>query len=274
MDFESLFKREFERLGSLVMPLVMDPQEVEVMASEAFARLWEKRDRVYKEDAIVDFLENAMLSQAVRFMVDNRKKSPDSSKEDNKGDLPSLLASLPTHARASWVLARDGNLDFVEIGEMLDLSAETVAKQLGKAFRLIYKGMTGDSQPADLDLKAWASLCEGAGKVLAGEGESSLQSHPTEYSFAENHPQIAVLKQLESWWQAGASQGLTFNSAPDQQWNLFVDIVPAAKGGKIIDYDKVRRRKKFRQKWKIRIIIGSVIGVILFLLFLLIRWIV
>lgn len=274
MDFESLFKREFERLGGLVMPLVQDPKEVEVMASESFARLWEKRNTVYKEEAIVDFLENAMLGQAVRFMVDNRKKSPDRSQEDTQGNLPATLASLPTHARACWVLARESKLDFAEIGEMLDLSPETVAKQLGKAFRLVYKGMTGESQPFDLDLKTWSAICESAGKVLGGEGDENLQAHPTSKAFAEDHPQITRLTQLEEWWWAGASQGLNFQTDPQQQWMLFVDIVPAAKGGKIIDHDAVRRRKKLWNKWKIRLIIGSVVAVILFLLFLLIRWIV
>lgn len=273
MDFERLFKSEFERMGTLVMPLVQDPKEVEVMASESFARLWEKRDTVFKEEAILDFLENAMLGQAVRFMVDNRKKSSDSKKEVIQGDLSAILASLPTHARASWVLARESKLDFVEIGEMLDLSPETVSKQLGKALRLVYKGMTGESQPAEMDLKSWATLCEGAGKVLAGEGDDSLQAHPSSKSFADNHPQIDILKQLEGWWQAGASQGLAFKTDPDQQWNLFTDIVPAAKGGKIIDHDAVRRRKKLWRKWKIRLIIGSVVAVIVFLLVLLIRWI-
>ena len=245
MNFEKLFKAEFAALGGLISSLVPDSGDVEMILRESFARLWDKRDIVVQPEAVHDFLENAALSGAVRYMVDHRKQG--TVPHPAQGELAEIVAALPTHARAVFVLARESEQDFAEIGEMLDLGPETVEKQLGKALRLIYTGMTGEKMPASgFDLKSWASTCTAIGKSLAGQAD------------ADDLAASALLTRFRGWWEAAASIRPEFVTDASEQWGLFVEVVPEAKGGKIVDKAAVRRRKKRMRKWGLRLLMLAV----------------
>lgn len=261
-DLESLFKAEFVRLGNLILPLVGDAKAVEIMTSEAFAQLWDKRDLVQQRPEMVDFLENALLAQAVRHLVDNRKAGEKA--DPPAGDLAAQINALPTHARAVWTLAHRPQLSFDDIGEMLDLSGPTVAKQLGKAIRLLYKGMKGIAQPQDRDRKAWASYGEALGRQLAGEAE--LPGEP-------KVPDSALTREITQWWTQSQGAHPEFQSDPEAQWKLFLQVVPEAQGGQIVDQTALMQRKANRLKWRFRLIVGGVVALVGFLLYLLLAWI-
>lgn len=245
MNFEKLFKREFSTLGGLISTLVPDRDAIEIILREAYAKLWDKRDIVVKEPEIHDFLENAALSGAVRYMVDNRKAT---GAKAETGNLESVITTLPTHARAVFVLARESQLKFSEIGEMLDLSPETVTKQLGKALRLIYTGMTGEKMPVmGYNLKSWAKLCETIGKHLAGEANTGPGKISEE-----------LLHEFQSWWKTAGNNRPVFEANAAEQWELFLEVVPEAKGGKIVDKAAQRRRKKLIRKWGLRLIMLAI----------------
>ena len=153
--FESLFRRLHPPLSRLALSLAPTTGEAEDAVQEAFARLWERRERIDPELSLDGYLarsvRNRLLNavrdtQARRDRLDERAAAaaPSPARPDELAHAATLrerlgaaLQSLPTQQRRAIALTRFGGFSHAEAADAMDCSARTVNNHIVRGLRTL-----------------------------------------------------------------------------------------------------------------------------------------
>lgn len=166
--FERLFKAYYPRLVHFAIRYVNDSHQAEDIVQDAFASLWETRERIKGSNIvpyIFVFVRNACLNQ-LKHQVVRQQFEAEILKElevtetlyrldmAHQSELPLLceeiqqqidkvLSELPERTRQIFVLSRFEGLKNREIAEKLHISHTAVERHLSKAIQRFSRQLSG-----------------------------------------------------------------------------------------------------------------------------------
>ena len=142
VGFADFFRGEYETLLRAMYLLSGDRFEAEELAQGAFAKAWERWDRVRSMDNPSGYLYrtavNARRSALRRVGVTARRtlslqESDPISESDDRDRIRRALATLPANQREAIVLVEWLGLSDVEAGQALGVSAGAVRVRISRA---------------------------------------------------------------------------------------------------------------------------------------------
>jgi RNA polymerase sigma-70 factor (family 1) len=149
--FNMLFDRYFKRLYGFGFGLIQDEDVAKEIAMDVMLRLWQKRDELHLETALLPYLfrsvKNAvynywrkakLVTEPLEFFEESLENShPAADSEMVFRELAhsyaNFLNSLPEQRRKIFRMSRDENLTYAEIAERLNLSIHTVRNQMSSS---------------------------------------------------------------------------------------------------------------------------------------------
>jgi RNA polymerase sigma-70 factor (ECF subfamily) len=153
--FREIYERYFDSLYIHAWRKLLHKEEARDAVQEIFATLWDKRDRISLNTSLAAYLHtcvrNRILNiishkhiesayvQALQNFLDNSVCQTDYLARGNQ--LYSLIeremAALPSRMQEIFELSRRENLSHREIAAQLNISEETVKKQVSNALRIL-----------------------------------------------------------------------------------------------------------------------------------------
>lgn len=154
-------KEAFDRLYKKYWPILLDEafkrlhskEESEEIVQEFFIYLWVNKERIFLTHSFSSYVLTAIRYRVfnqirrsiieekyIGFVMNAGPQHDDTVEEyvlynDLKAAYDKEIESLPERCREVYTLRREGNLSFKEIAEKLDISVNTVDKQLTKALK-------------------------------------------------------------------------------------------------------------------------------------------
>jgi len=157
-SFEELFKVYYKPLCYYARKFSLDHFESEEVVQQIFLKLWEIRDSLSIERSVAAYLYQSVRNQSINYLKQKSifSKNKDDfalkikqaqlfaviSEEDGASALlareleqqiSEAIHDLPPKCREIFLLSRSGNLSMKEIAEKLDISTNTVQKQIAIA---------------------------------------------------------------------------------------------------------------------------------------------
>jgi len=145
--FKLLFYRYYEPVLGFVMRRMGDSARAEDVVQDAFARLWEVRERLKDDGSIKAYLyrlaSNKMIDQ---FRAEDVRREYASRQEEDvalpeaeyfavEEDVRNAIDALPDTVRTTFILSRYDELSYAEIAKLLGISVKTVEKRMSQALR-------------------------------------------------------------------------------------------------------------------------------------------
>ena len=144
-DFEGFFRSNYSRVGRMVYLLTGDASEAEDLAQEAFARVFERWEKISLMENPEGYLFRVALNLQSRWL---RKTGPistlpsdppvvtdQSASADAALDVLEALRRLPNDQRQALVLAEWLGLSSAEIGRLLDVAPTSIRGRIFRARR-------------------------------------------------------------------------------------------------------------------------------------------
>lgn len=156
LEFEKLFRSEFQGLCFYAYKYVKDYEPAREIVQEAFTSLWEKGTDIDYSRNVKSYLTTTIHNRCLNYLRDNRKfngnileieKLLESQVIDQHYEVDSFdtdelrkqineaIQELPAKCREVFVLNRYEELKYKEIAEKLDISVKTVEAQMSKALQ-------------------------------------------------------------------------------------------------------------------------------------------
>jgi RNA polymerase sigma-70 factor (ECF subfamily) len=149
-DFEVFFEREYARLFRALVLVTRNTSDAEELTQEAFARVWERWDRIGRMDDPVGYLYRTAMSRYLqahrRAMVAIRHRTSGSRQHDVLAQvddldlLERLLLQLPPRQRAALVVRELLGYDSTEAGRILGVRPGTVRRLASQAMARLREG--------------------------------------------------------------------------------------------------------------------------------------
>ena len=136
LRFEDLFTAEQHRLFGALCLITRDPHEAEEIGQEAFARLWERWDRVGSMVDPTGYLYRAAMNLmrsryrrarvAARLVVEGTTRQDEISEADDRDEVERMLSGLNRQQRSALVLTALLGYSSDEAGALLGMRGSTV----------------------------------------------------------------------------------------------------------------------------------------------------
>lgn len=156
---EALFRAYYRPLGNVVFRVVQDRAVAEDLVQDVLLNVWKNRDTLRITSTYQAYLYRACLNAAVRHAERHKRQVawddaglPDPGRnttdehlhgQEAAAAVAAAMATLPPQCRAVFVLSREEGLSYQQIAEALEVAPKTVENQMGKALRLLRKGLQG-----------------------------------------------------------------------------------------------------------------------------------
>lgn len=151
--FRFFFERYYADLCNLVHIYLHDPVISEEIVQDIFIYLWEKKEKIKIESSVKSYLLRAAKNRSLNFIRNEKIKSEILTKLEKKDyndrEIPdqvldasqlreiinTAIDSLPERCRQIYILGKEKNLSYREIGEELGISVKTVEAQMSTALK-------------------------------------------------------------------------------------------------------------------------------------------
>lgn len=157
--FEHLFRLYYSSLKSYARLILKNPTVAEEMVQEVFVKLWETHSLILIESSVKAYLFRCVHNQCVNYIKNSRVNSrlttealnemayhaelvlQNFSEElleklitaEQEEHLNNVIEGLPAQCREIYLLSRQENLTYIQIGNKLGLSVNTVKTQISRA---------------------------------------------------------------------------------------------------------------------------------------------
>ncbi len=153
--FSDIYDRYWERLFRYVIRILPDEDDVADILQESFVTFWEMRGRLEHVKSVKSYLfmiarnfafkrfrERAKETDIVERLVKHHGEMHESTTESLYGKelnewFDREMGRLPERMREVFVLSRKEHLSYKEIAERLNISDQTVKKQISKSLKLL-----------------------------------------------------------------------------------------------------------------------------------------
>ena len=150
--FETLFHKYFGILCSFATKIIKDDVAAEEIVQDFFVKLWEKREQLFIETSIKNYLFRSIKNLCLNFIQHNKTKiryaqivlsevensfSDDSNypEVDLFVKIEESINSLPKKRQEIFRLSRQDGLKYHEIAQKLNISIKTVETQMSLAIK-------------------------------------------------------------------------------------------------------------------------------------------
>lgn len=158
--FTAIYNNYWKKLLCIAINKVKDIEEAEEIVQDVFVSLWERRHTIKLEGPLVRYLSIAVkylvikaLAKKVRqkaYVNDrlrNRRLGDNTTQEwlgfeELRTQLEALTSRLPERCRLVYSLSRERGFSQKQIAEEMGITEKTVEAHLGKALKMIRKGLT------------------------------------------------------------------------------------------------------------------------------------
>jgi RNA polymerase sigma-70 factor (ECF subfamily) len=153
-EFESMFRDYFGPLCAYAIKYTKDLDTAKEVVHSVFVNIWEKRDKIHKDQNIRSYLYTSVYNRCLNFIRDTKKtvefedQYSDTLKHNDPENLEAMelqaridaaIQSLPDRCREIFVLSRYEDMKYAGIAEKLGISVKTVEVQMSKALKLLRK---------------------------------------------------------------------------------------------------------------------------------------
>ena len=152
--FSSLFREYYEQLYLFAGRFVKDPQSAENIVQDVFVRLWEQRTKLVITSNVKSYLFTAVKNHSLNHIKREKRlvtideqldiaKNCIGSPEDEFIRNESFLSvqkaidSLPEKCRMIYLMKRYDDLSYIEIGEILGITVNTIKTQMKRAIKTL-----------------------------------------------------------------------------------------------------------------------------------------
>lgn len=153
--FSDIYDRYWERLFRYVIRILPDEDEAADVLQETFVTFWEMRNQLERVKSVKSYLfmmarnfafkrfrERAKETDIVDRLVEHYGEADESMAESlYRKELNEWfdreMGRLPERMREVFVLSRKEHLSYKEIAERLNISDQTVKKQISKSLKLL-----------------------------------------------------------------------------------------------------------------------------------------
>ncbi len=160
LAFEGLFRAHAAGLCHFALRYVRDASVAEDLVHDVFCALWEGRAHFNPAGTPAAYLYRAVRNSALNWLKHQRVVSAwearaqqqggtldeSAAQQMEKGDLEKALehalARLPQRQQHVYRLARQQELSYAEIAEVLGISAKTVENHMGRALKHLHAALS------------------------------------------------------------------------------------------------------------------------------------
>jgi RNA polymerase sigma factor (sigma-70 family) len=156
-DFESFYLAHRLRLFQAMAMLTRDVHMAEELTQDAFARVWERWERVQRMDDPTGYLFRTALNgwfqihrraaRAARRVVTPRQGADPLEAVDDRDMLARRLLELPARQRAALVLTEYLGHDSTSAGRVLGIRPGTVRRLASKGRAALRRGLEEEGTP-------------------------------------------------------------------------------------------------------------------------------
>ncbi|SFQ83202.1 RNA polymerase sigma-70 factor [Hymenobacter arizonensis] len=156
---EVLFRAYYRPLGNVVFRVVQDRDVAEDLVQDVLLNVWKNRENLRITTTYQAYLYRAAMNAALRHTARSKRQVtwddaslPDAGRntteeqvhgQEAEAAVAAALATLPPQCRAVFLLSRQEGLSYQQIADALEVAPKTVENQMGKALRLMRKGLQG-----------------------------------------------------------------------------------------------------------------------------------
>lgn len=161
-----LFENYHQLLCSVAHRIVRDPDVAKDIVQDVFVKFWNNRKTTEITLSLSAYLKRSVINTALNELekIQRHRKAdlinipPDSlvqhgdqefAHQELSRQLENAIDKLPIRTRAVFVLIRNEEMSYKEVGESLDISVKAVEKEMMKALRLL-RGLLKDFLPVFL----------------------------------------------------------------------------------------------------------------------------
>lgn len=157
IEYESLFKEHYEGLCRYAFSFLKDQSDSEEVVQKLFVKLWEKRKELNVINDPKSYLYRSVYNSSLNELkrvgrvrhsaiedyhsVEINDASSELIGDELKTRIQSTIETLPVKCREVFQLSRFEELSYKEIAERLNISIKTVENHMGKALKLLRKGL-------------------------------------------------------------------------------------------------------------------------------------
>ncbi|GAB2462999.1 DNA-directed RNA polymerase sigma-70 factor [Hymenobacter qilianensis] len=156
---ETLFRAFYRSLANVVFRIVQDRAVAEDLVQDVLLNVWKNRDTLHITSTYQAYLYRAAMNAALRHAARQKRQIawdeaslPDPGRnttdeqvhgQEAEAAVAAALDSLPPQCRAVFLLSRQEGMSYQQIADALEVAPKTVENQMGKALRLLRKGLQG-----------------------------------------------------------------------------------------------------------------------------------
>lgn len=162
LAFTAIYERYWDKLLVFVMRVIRHQSDAEDIVQELFVSIWRRRQDLAVERSLSTYLFNSARYLTIRHIDKNSiyahyldrlamhvtafdQNSPGVESEifgrELEGRIDGLIGQLPEKMKEVFLLSRKHHLSYREIAGRLDISEETVRKQIYKALKILREGL-------------------------------------------------------------------------------------------------------------------------------------
>jgi RNA polymerase sigma-70 factor (ECF subfamily) len=156
---EALFRAFYRPLGNVVFRVVQDRDVAEDLVQDVLLNVWKNRETLAITTTYQAYLYRAAMNAALRHTARSKRQVawddanlPDPGRnttdehvhgQEAEAAVAAALDTLPPQCRAVFLLSRQEGMSYQQIADALEVAPKTVENQMGKALRLMRKGLQG-----------------------------------------------------------------------------------------------------------------------------------
>lgn len=159
--FESIYLKHFAGLCRVVFRMVHDTEIARDIVQEVYIKYWQKIHELPDNHQPFGYLYRACINQTLNYLKENHRRStreqvfasnkitsraswqPDQKLQHRETNqlISKAIDALPPACKAAFVLSRYEQKSYKQIAGILDISVNTVEKQIGKALKTLRQAL-------------------------------------------------------------------------------------------------------------------------------------
>ncbi|WP_133274186.1 RNA polymerase sigma-70 factor [Hymenobacter radiodurans] len=156
---ETLFRAFYRSLANVAFRVVQDRAVAEDLVQDVLMNVWKNRETLHITSTYQAYLFRAAMNVALRHAARQKRqvtwdeaRLPDPGRnttdeqvygQEAEAAVAAALDTLPPQCRAVFLLSRQEGMSYQQIADALEVAPKTVENQMGKALRLLRKGLQG-----------------------------------------------------------------------------------------------------------------------------------